>query len=114
MNAEKDILEIVKQNSLVFKNEKDILEFFKKCEMDEFERRDHFNLKPIINDGLQKIKIFLIDNYNSTDIEELFVDINNIILEIFESDRKELNKEIIFKILNFEGKFVDLISCCKT
>ena len=52
--------------------EKDILTFFKKCEMDNFERKDHLNLKVIINEGFQNIKNFLIKNYVSIDIEELF------------------------------------------
>ena len=46
--------EIPKHNSLEIENEKDILNFFKKCEIDDFEKRDQFNLKYIINDGLQK------------------------------------------------------------
>ena len=100
------------------KNEKDDLEFFKKCEVDDFERKDHFNFRYIINEGLQKIKNFLIDNYWDyefrSDIEQLFDDINNIILEIWNQNGKKLKKEIIFKILNFETKFVDFLSCCKS
>ena len=60
----------------------------------------------------------MIDNYWDyefrNDIEQLFDDINNIILEIFESNGKELSKEIIFKILDFETKLIDFLSCCKT
>ena len=41
-------------------------------------------------------------------------DINEIILEILELDGKNLNSEMIFKILNFETKFIDFLSYCKT
>ena len=77
--------------------EKDILAFFKKCKMNDFERKGHFNFKPIINEGFQNIKKTLIKNYCSSDIEELFGDINEIILEIIESDGKNLETEMIFK-----------------
>ena len=43
--------------------EKDILKFFKKCELDNFKRKNHFNLRYIINERLQKIKHYLIKNY---------------------------------------------------
>ena len=106
--------EIPKQRNLEIKNEKDIFNFFKKCEMNNFEIRDHFNLKAVINEGFQNIKKILNKNYDSTDIEELFDDIIEIILEILESDGKILETEIVFKILNFETKFVDFLSFCKT
>ena len=48
--------EIKRVKNLEIKNEKDILNFFKKCELNDFEIKDHFNFKPIINEGLQKIK----------------------------------------------------------
>ena len=111
MNTKKDILEIFnnfwisKHKSLKIKNEKDILEFFKKCQM------ENFTSKPLVNKGFQSIKNLLIINYNWTGIEELFDDINEIILEILESDSKDLGVELIFKILNFETKFIDFLSC---
>ena len=49
-----------------------------------------------------------------SDIEHLFDDINKIISETLESDGKNLEKKMIFKILIFESKFVDFLSCWKT
>ena len=73
--------------------------------MDGFERRDHFNYHPIINEAFQKIKNFLIKNYWNwefrSSVEHLFDEINKIILEILQTDGKNLEKTIIFKILNF-------------
>ena len=99
-------------------SEKDNIDFFKKCEADDFERKDHFNSKHIINEQFRKTKFYLIKYYwdmnFGSDIEQLFDDIYKIILEILESDGKNLEKEMVFKILNFESKFVDFSSCCKT
>ena len=98
-------LEIPKRKAIEIDNEKDILKFFKKCEMDDF------NFRYIINEGLQKIKIFLIDKYwdyeNRSSIEQLFDNINEVILEILQTDGNNLEKELIFKILNFESEIID-------
>ena len=110
--------EIPNYKSMEINNEKDILEFFKKCEMDNFERKDHFNFRYIINEGLQKIKKVLIDNNwdyeNRNDIDQLFDNNNEIILEILQTDGNNLEKELIYKILNLESEIVDFLSCCKT
>ena len=122
MKTQKEIQEIMKNfkipnhKGIEIINEKNILEFFKLIELDNLKRRDHFNFRYIINEGLQKIKLYLIKNYfqleNRSDIEQLFDNIIEIILEVLQTNGNNLEIELIYKILNLESEIVDFLSCC--
>ena len=99
-------------------SEKEVLTFFKKCELDLFEKKDLFNFRYIINEELQNIKIYLIKNYsqieNRNSIEQFVDNINEIILEILKTDGKNLKQDLIYKIQKCESLIFDFLSCCKT
>ena len=49
---------------------------------------------------------------NRSDIEQLFDIINEIILEVLQTNGNNLEIELNYKILNLEPEIVDFLSCC--
>ena len=105
------------------KTKKDILAFFKEFQLDTFERdyqfkrNDKINIKDYIIRKLQDIKYYLIENYfqieNRIYIEELFDNINYIILQILDTEGENLEQDLILKLINIEWDFINILIYCK-
>ena len=103
--------------------DKDILTFFEQVELDsfkrdyQFNRKDNINIKDYIIRKLQDIKYYLIENYFQTEnriyIEELFDNINYIILQILDTKGENLEKDLILKFINLEWDFISMLIYCK-
>ena len=63
------------------------------------------------------MKSYLIKNYSDSiyinDIEYLFDNINDLILEVLETDGYNLDKKLISKILDVETMIIDFLSSCE-